>query len=98
VGAVASPRGRWGSRRLARDLSEGAASSCLLSTTVVVRELYVAYSDNIGQSLGASGATRTSPASGQWSAWSPARDARRGGESRGHAMGPTAPRRFERCQ
>src|SRR2546425_154860 len=60
--------------------------------------LYAVYSENIWPSPGAIAATPTSPASGQWSVWSPARGARRDGESRGHAMGPTAPRRFARCQ
>ena len=70
----------------------------VLSTTVVLLGLHAACSDNVARSPGASGAMRTSPPSGQWSAWLPARDARRGGASRQHSMGPRAPRRFARGQ
>jgi len=71
-------------------------------TTVVLLGLHAVChavcSDNIGPSPGASAATRTIPASDRWSAWSPARATRRGGESRGHSKGPTSPRRLARCQ
>src|SRR5262245_38923511 len=68
------------------------------STTVVVMALCAVCSDNIAPLPGAIAATRTSPKSGLWSAWSLGRAARRGGESRGHSAGPTAPCCFEGCQ
>ena len=52
------------------------------STTVVLMELSVVCSANIGRSLGASGAMRTRPEYAPRAAAWPARDARRGAESR----------------
>ena len=60
--------------------------------------LYAVCNDNIAPLPGATAATRTSPESGQRSGGSPARAARRGGESRAHLAGPTAPHGLERCQ
>src|SRR5262249_33075199 len=60
--------------------------------------LYAVCSDNIVLLLDASAAMPTSPKFGRSYAWSPGQAARRGGESRGHSAGPTAPRRFEHGQ